>query len=449
MSTTTKQHPKVEIAVKNFGPIREADIELRPLTVFVGENNTGKTHLSRLIYALHGVFDGFRRHEHIDPFDYVIEPKIELSLNSIIANELKRNFNLESVSALRRDTGERYHDATLGIKTSEKRKVSTQEGAWEEFHDIWSMEARINDTELVFDQATHADRVAIAGVQAVEENWPVTHHLHYLPAHRGGIMQNYRVVVSSLIKRTTRLNAEHAAGFATMSGVMSDFMQRIMLYKENTKPNDVLRDIAEALESDVLAGEIRVHPSPSGYPDFYYHPQGMRSEMCLSQASSMVSELAPLVLFIRGFVAPGDTLIIEEPEAQLSPEAQVEIVSTLGRLVRAGVRVVVTTHSDWVLKQIGNLIRAGLITEKGEVCDRSGKAERWLLPDEVGVWQFHTSGVWQFHTSDEPVEFIPFTNPLGVTSDVHDQAMLDTYNRAAGLHNRLVGLCEEEEDAGS
>ena len=50
------QHPKVEIAVKNFGPIAEANIDLRPLTVFVGPSNTGKTYFATLVYALHGVF---------------------------------------------------------------------------------------------------------------------------------------------------------------------------------------------------------------------------------------------------------------------------------------------------------------------------------------------------------------------------------------------------------
>ena len=38
------KHPNVEIAVKNFGPIAEATIDLRPLTVFVGPSNTGKTY---------------------------------------------------------------------------------------------------------------------------------------------------------------------------------------------------------------------------------------------------------------------------------------------------------------------------------------------------------------------------------------------------------------------
>ncbi len=46
------------INVKNFGPIEEAEIDLRPLTVFVGESNTGKTYLAALIYALHQYFDG-------------------------------------------------------------------------------------------------------------------------------------------------------------------------------------------------------------------------------------------------------------------------------------------------------------------------------------------------------------------------------------------------------
>ena len=36
-------------------------MDLRPLTVFVGESNTGKTYLSALIYALQNAFGGFAR----------------------------------------------------------------------------------------------------------------------------------------------------------------------------------------------------------------------------------------------------------------------------------------------------------------------------------------------------------------------------------------------------
>ena len=58
-STKTRNTPKVEISVRNFGPIAEADLDLRPLTVFVGPSNTGKTYLSVLIYALQRIFEDF------------------------------------------------------------------------------------------------------------------------------------------------------------------------------------------------------------------------------------------------------------------------------------------------------------------------------------------------------------------------------------------------------
>ena len=47
----------LELSVTNFGPIVEANIDLRPMTVFVGPSNTGKSYLAILIYALHKFFE--------------------------------------------------------------------------------------------------------------------------------------------------------------------------------------------------------------------------------------------------------------------------------------------------------------------------------------------------------------------------------------------------------
>ena len=49
----------LELEVKDFGPIVEAKIALRPLTVFIGASNTGKSYLAILIYALHRYFSGW------------------------------------------------------------------------------------------------------------------------------------------------------------------------------------------------------------------------------------------------------------------------------------------------------------------------------------------------------------------------------------------------------
>ena len=53
--------PNVRLEVQDFGPVAQASFQLKPLTVFVGPSNTGKTYLALLIYALHHVFAGFPR----------------------------------------------------------------------------------------------------------------------------------------------------------------------------------------------------------------------------------------------------------------------------------------------------------------------------------------------------------------------------------------------------
>ena len=55
MTTPTQKEP-LQLSVSNFGPIAKAEIDLRPLTVFVGPSNTGKSYLAILIYVLHRFF---------------------------------------------------------------------------------------------------------------------------------------------------------------------------------------------------------------------------------------------------------------------------------------------------------------------------------------------------------------------------------------------------------
>ena len=58
MVTESSVSRHLELSVRDFGPIAEANIDLRPMTVFVGPSNTGKSYLAILIYALHGFFAG-------------------------------------------------------------------------------------------------------------------------------------------------------------------------------------------------------------------------------------------------------------------------------------------------------------------------------------------------------------------------------------------------------
>ena len=45
------------LKINNFGPIKNANLEIAPLTIFVGSNNSGKSFSVKLIHSLLNPFD--------------------------------------------------------------------------------------------------------------------------------------------------------------------------------------------------------------------------------------------------------------------------------------------------------------------------------------------------------------------------------------------------------
>ena len=104
----------------------------------------------------------------------------------------------------------------------------------------------------------------------------------------------------------------------------------------------------------------------------------------------MVSELAPVVLYLRNFVRYGDVVIIEQPEAHLHPAMQVEFVDHVVSLIKSGVRVILTTHSSWIIEKLSNLIARP--DPSGDLSANSKQAgNKSLNSQELGVWSFEKS----------------------------------------------------------
>lgn len=177
-----------------------------------------------------------------------------------------------------------------------------------------------------------------------------------------------------------------------LSGVLADFLSQIVNIGQGRssvkRPRSRIQStiLAEKLEKDILAGEVQLNKSESGYPLFDYQPEGWKNNIPLMRSSSMVSELAPVVLYLRHLVLPGDILIIEEPESHLHPEMQTVFARQIALLVQAGIRVIVTTHSEWLLDQVANLVRISEVTQRKRK-ELVGGAEA-LHPDQFGAWLF-------------------------------------------------------------
>jgi predicted ATPase len=80
-------------------------------------------------------------------------------------------------------------------------------------------------------------------------------------------------------------------------------------------------------------------------------PDNKETIIDITKASSMVKELAPVFMLVAEKLKPNDILIIEEPESHLQSKTQLELAEFFFNLSKEGVRILVTTHSELMLRQ--------------------------------------------------------------------------------------------------
>jgi ABC-type multidrug transport system ATPase subunit len=88
----------------------------------------------------------------------------------------------------------------------------------------------------------------------------------------------------------------------------------------------------------------------------YYIPKGSKNKLTMAEASSVVRSLLDFSFYLRHVLKPGDLLIMDEPEMSLHPKNQRLLTRLLARLVNAGVRIFITTHSDYIIRELNALI---------------------------------------------------------------------------------------------
>lgn len=144
---------------------------------------------------------------------------------------------------------------------------------------------------------------------------------------------------------------------------------------------------ADHLERMLLRGAIRMKEDgevvflPDAAPD---------RSLPLAYAPSSVRTLAGLALFLRHIAQEGSFLIMEEPELNLHPDSQRRIARVISRLAHAGIKVLISTHSDYIIRELNCMLMLSSDSE-GVLRRRHGYDEHEVLrPTQVCAYQFDT-----------------------------------------------------------
>ena len=133
--------------------------------------------------------------------------------------------------------------------------------------------------------------------------------------------------------------------------------------------------------------------------------------------------MAPFILYLKHIIAKPGLLIIEEPEAHLHPNNQTVLAKFLTRLVRCGMKVLITTHSPFIVEQLSNLIQTSAISHANS--EMPAGSQDFLMPDEVGAYSFELASSG-YRIRELPVsteEGLPSQEFVNVTARLYDDFM--------------------------
>jgi|LGVE01.1.fsa_nt_gb predicted ATPase len=439
----------LNLEMNDFGPIIEGKISLKPLTLFIGPNNSGKSYAAMLIHSIYETYAPTI--SLIDVLPHV--PRNRFLFRDLGLHTIQKNFDDEQ-AALREQISSLEDGEELEIPKPLLDKITAKifDKLYEQrlseeilrsyaspLNDLIRIGKKSFELKIDFDSddvyiacekkqlkikkypesdikikvAVFEDSIIfttseneIGGrIIAVNRGWRVDENLsfmdtiveiccasntfkkaaipcYYLPAGRSGILQGRKLLTRSIVDDYSLAGIEK---FPTFAGVVSKFLTFVtdMPEREGT-----CYTLAREFEDELIRGEITVRRSGEyRYPEIRYNYHDV--EIPLHRASSTVSELAPVFLYLKYIIEPGSILIIEEPEAHLHPANQRILAKYLVRLIRNGVYVLITTHSEYLLEQLSNFILLGKIEPEKRVEKYGYDKDDYLERDELAAYVFN------------------------------------------------------------
>ena len=387
----------MRIRLKNLGILKQAEFSLGDLTIICGENNTGKTYAT---YALYGFLQSWREHIDFSISDVQIQRllvdgvlNIDLSqyvktANQILAAACARyNRQLDKVFAAAEG---RFSNSEFQIQVGtpdildieyEPEMMSTHSDNWKpdgEWH--FSCIKRKGTEEVIFTLLAKNKRRRKEMLSRMANRFihnrisdiifcesppvPILPFPFITSTERTGVATFRRELdfahnqlLEEMFQADTKIDPLDllSEGYQSYPWPIRDNVNFIRDLGDIAKRKSfIAREHPEVLEdfADIIGGDYSITQNDL----LYYIPRGTEVRLTMVESSSAVRSLLNMGFYLNCVAHKGDLLMVDEPELSLHPGNQRRIARLFARLVNLGIKVFITTHSDYIVKELNTLI---------------------------------------------------------------------------------------------
>ena len=403
---------------KEIGPIEEAELALGDFTIIAGRNNTGKSYLVHTLYGfLKGARDLLWSPAGSQFFDSHFEKTVSLSTDDLVSKliaegqiawdvgesarieeqagllrAMTREFSENGIARVFSTPRDSFEGSALDVEYSREvrpnRRLSISIRQGRELsivYDGTKLTVSLTEAEAVGEsdiEPYYINRMFryIYGYFSLQDFFALQHSSfifssarHTVPLFSNELDFARSQVVRLLQQREDGEDGESSHGFDPLRHTSRyalpiqdniDFARRMTGRAErfdNRPQSAFTEDLARMMGGffKSISGQVRFIASEDNRADF---------DIPLHLASSSAWEMSNLYFFL-GYFLEGEGphfLIIDEPESHLDTANQIRLARLLARLVNSGMKVLITTHSDYIIREVNNLILLDSFKEEKE-----------------------------------------------------------------------------------
>ena len=374
----------MKIKIKNLGALKQAEFTLGDFTIICGRNNTGKT------YATHALFgflftwqDRFSIKIKADKIDLLLaDGVVYLNLEEYI--EQVEQIVAEGCQAYTKELPkvfaarpERFKETEFQVSLGDRdikllNKFDLKIGSGEV--SLFSIVKNEDSTELVVTLLVEKEKVKIPTEIIERIIADALKEIIFMQTFPRPFIASTERTGAAIFRK--ELNFDRNRLFAEMGQakenvdlielLLKDHGDYALPIKRNVefirqletivkKSSFITENHADVLQdfADIIGGQYIVTRND----ELYYEPhKSKRLQLSMDESSSAVRSLLDIGFYLRHEAQIGDLLMVDEPELNLHPENQRRLARLFARLINLGIKVFITTHSDYIIKELNTLI---------------------------------------------------------------------------------------------